>query len=109
MDTRIYFPLSYLMRNTDFYYYNLEIYFYLKANIIKTVTQELTPEEYTDDNMYNIGMSSGKFFKHMSIGQPVIVNDVSVLAGKPESIQKILRFSNSSCSKEIREEGYGNI
>ncbi len=25
------------------------------------------------DNVYNIGLSSGKFFKHLSIGQPVIV------------------------------------
>jgi len=28
-----------------------------------------------DENINNIGMSSGKFFRHLSLGQPVIVND----------------------------------
>lgn len=68
---------------------------------IKVITQNLSVEEYTrfisaydialiwysdyDDNMYNIGLSSGKFFKHMSIGQPVIANNVPGLA---EEIRK---------------------
>lgn len=64
---------------------------------IKVITQKLSQEDYSkfisaydialiwysnqqDDNVYNIGLSSGKFFKHLSIGQPVIVNDVPGLA-----------------------------
>ncbi len=63
---------------------------------IRVISQTIPQEEYTkfisaydialiwyskyDDNMYNIGLSSGKFFKHMSIGQPVIVNNVPGLA-----------------------------
>ena len=34
----------------------------------------------SDDNVYNIGLSSGKFFKHLSIGQPVIVVDFPGIA-----------------------------
>ena len=41
--------------------------------------------ENTDDNVYNVGLSSGKYFKHLSIGQPVIVNRVPGLA---EEIEK---------------------
>lgn len=33
-----------------------------------------------DENIRNIGLSSGKFFKHLSLGQPVIVNDAPGLA-----------------------------
>lgn len=64
---------------------------------IKVIKHNLTQEEYTkfisiydialiwysnlfDDNVYNIGLASGKFFKHLSIGQPVIVNNVPGLA-----------------------------
>lgn len=39
----------------------------------------------TDDNVYNIGLASGKYFKHLSLGQPVIVNRVPGLA---EEIEK---------------------
>ena len=63
------------------YYSNIEFF-----------NQQLNPKEYTDfinkyavglvwysrtkdENVYYIGMSSGKFFKHLSIGQPVIVFD----------------------------------
>lgn len=63
---------------------------------IKVVKQLLSQEEYTrfisaydialiwysdyDDNEYNIGLASGKFFKHLSLGQPVIVNNAPGLA-----------------------------
>ena len=64
---------------------------------IKIIRQNLSQEEYTkfvsaydialvwytgqdDDNVYNIGLASGKFFKHLSLGQPVIVNNVPGLA-----------------------------
>lgn len=64
---------------------------------IKVIRHILSQEEYTkfisaydialiwysdkqDDNVYNIGLASGKFFKHLSLGQPVIVNDVPGLA-----------------------------
>ena len=64
---------------------------------IKVVVHDLSQEEYTkfiseydialiwysdkqDDNVYNIGLASGKFFKHLSLGQPVIVNNVPGLA-----------------------------
>lgn len=69
---------------------------------ITIVKHELTQEEYTkfidlydialiwysnhfDDNVYNIGLSSGKFFKHLSIGQPIIVNHVP---GLEEEVKK---------------------
>lgn len=32
-----------------------------------------------DDNIHHIGLSSGKFFKHLSIGQPVIIMGASML------------------------------
>ncbi len=64
---------------------------------IKFFKQNLSQEEYTkfisafdialiwysdksDENVYNIGLASGKFFKHLSLGQPVIVNNVPGLA-----------------------------
>ena len=64
---------------------------------ITVMTQNLSQEAYTrfintydialiwysdqkDDNVYNIGLASGKFFKHLSLGQPVIVNNVPGLA-----------------------------
>lgn len=67
-----------------------------KSNI-KMIVQDLSQEEYTKfisaydialiwysernyDNAYNIGLSSGKFFKHMSLGQPVIANYAPGLA-----------------------------
>lgn len=42
-------------------------------------------ESREDANIRNIGLSSGKFFKHLSLGQPVIVNDAPGLA---EEIRK---------------------
>lgn len=63
---------------------------------IHVITQQLSQEEYTrfisaydialiwytkhDDNLYYIGLSSGKLFKHLSLGQPVIVNNMPGLA-----------------------------
>ncbi len=58
---------------------------------IKAYTRFMQPNQFTeflsryavgliwytptkDENVNNIGMSSGKFFKHLSLGQPVIVN-----------------------------------
>jgi hypothetical protein len=70
----------------------------LKENSnIKFFKQNLTQEEYTkfisaydialiwysdnsDENVYNIGLASGKFFKHLSLRQPVIVNKAPGLA-----------------------------
>lgn len=73
-----------------------------KSPNINIIKQDLSQEEYTrfisaydmaivwyadkqDDNSYNIGLASGKFFKHLSIGQPVIANRVPGLA---EEIEK---------------------
>ena len=73
-----------------------------KSPNIKIMIQNLSQEKYTefisaydialiwysentDDNVYNVGLSSGKYFKHLSIGQPVIVNRVPGLA---EEIEK---------------------
>lgn len=59
---------------------------------IKIISQKLSPEDFSnylkkyavgliwysptkDENVNNIGLSSGKLFKHLSIGQPVIVNE----------------------------------
>lgn len=63
---------------------------------IHVITQQLSQEEYTrfisaydialiwytkhDDNLYYMGLSSGKLFKHLSLGQPVIVNNMPGLA-----------------------------
>lgn len=64
---------------------------------IRVLKQNLAPDEYTEfisaydialiwysdkrnDNVYNIGLASGKYFKHLSLGQPVIVNNVPYLA-----------------------------
>ena len=64
---------------------------------IKVIKQNISQEKYTefisaydialiwysdqnDDNVYNIGLASGKLFKHLSLGQPVIVNNVPGLA-----------------------------
>lgn len=70
----------------------------LKSNPnIKVIQQKLSEDDYTkfisaydialiwyesieDENIYNIGLSSGKFFKHLSLGQPVIVNNAPGLA-----------------------------
>lgn len=69
---------------------------------IKVIKQNLSQEKYTefisaydialiwysdktDENVYNIGLASGKYFKHLSLGQPVIVNRVPGLA---EEIEK---------------------
>ncbi|MBD5492111.1 MAG: glycosyltransferase family 4 protein [Lachnospiraceae bacterium] len=41
--------------------------------------------DQSDDNVYNIGLASGKYFKHLSLGQPVISNRVPGLA---EEIEK---------------------
>lgn len=73
-----------------------------KSSNINIIKQDLSQEEYTrfisaydiaivwyadkqDDNTYNIGLASGKFFKHLSLGQPVIANRVPGLA---EEIEK---------------------
>lgn len=40
--------------------------------------------DQSDDNVYNIGMASGKYFKHLSLGQPVISNRVPGLAEEIE-------------------------
>lgn len=73
-----------------------------KSPNIKIMIQNLSQEKYTefisaydialiwysentDDNVYNIGLSSGKYFKHLSLGQPVIVNRMPGLA---EEIEK---------------------
>lgn len=70
-------------------------------NII-VMQQQLSEEDYTrflsaydialiwyesdqDANIRNIGLSSGKFFKHLSLGQPVIANNAPGLA---EEIRK---------------------
>ncbi len=59
---------------------------------IRVCTAKLSPDQYTqflshfavglvwytpieDENINNIGLSSGKLFKHLSLGQPVIVNE----------------------------------
>ena len=59
---------------------------------IKVYDQKISPEKFPeylkqyavgliwysqtkDENVNNIGMSSGKFFRHLSLGQPIIVND----------------------------------
>lgn len=69
---------------------------------IKFIRQKISQEQYTefisaydiallwysdksDENVYNIGLASGKYFKHLSIGQPVISNRVPGLA---EEIEK---------------------
>ncbi len=69
---------------------------------IKFIKQQFSQEQYTkfisaydiallwysdrsDDNVYNIGLASGKYFKHLSLGQPVISNRVPGLA---EEIEK---------------------
>lgn len=74
----------------------------MKNPNITIMKQDLPQEEYTrfisaydiaivwyadkqDDNAYNIGLASGKFFKHLSLGQPVISNRVPGLA---EEIEK---------------------
>lgn len=66
---------------------------------IKVIHQKLSDDEYTefisaydigliwyesenDDNIYNIGLSSGKFFKHLSLGQPVISNNAPGLGNE---------------------------
>lgn len=75
-----------------------EIRFKENSNI-KIIKHNLTQEKYTDfikkfsialiwysdrkdndDNVYYIGLASGKFFKHLSMGQPVIVNNVPGLS-----------------------------
>lgn len=70
-------------------------------NII-VIQQQLSEEDYTrflsaydialvwyeskqDANIRNIGLSSGKFFKHLSLGQPIIANNAPGLA---EEIRK---------------------
>lgn len=70
----------------------------LKSNPnIRVIQQKLSEDDYTkfisaydialiwyesdqDENIYNIGLSSGKFFKHLSLRQPVIVNNAPGLA-----------------------------
>lgn len=69
---------------------------------IKFIRHNMSQEEYTefisaydiallwysasaDENVYNVGLASGKYFKHLSIGQPVISNRVPGLA---EEIEK---------------------
>ncbi len=64
---------------------------------VKVIIHNFSQDEYTefisaykaaliwytdrhDDNVYYIGLASGKFFKHLSLGQPVIVNNVPGLA-----------------------------
>lgn len=70
---------------------------------IKVYTAMLSPDQYTqflchfavglvwytpieDENINNIGMSSGKLFKHLSLGQPVIVNECP---GMSRVVQKL--------------------
>lgn len=69
---------------------------------IKFIKQNISQEQYAefisaydiallwysnkaDENVYNIGLASGKYFKHLSLGQPVISNRVPGLA---EEIEK---------------------
>ena len=68
-----------------------------KNSNITVIQQQLSEDDYTkflsaydialiwyesrdDANIRNIGLSSGKYFKHLSLGQPVIVNDAPGLA-----------------------------
>lgn len=68
---------------------------------VKFIKHKISQEQYTefisaydiallwysdkaDENVYNIGLASGKYFKHLSIGQPVISNRVPGLAKEIE-------------------------
>lgn len=80
---------------------------------INVITQKLSDEEYTkfisaydialvwysdeDDNIYYVGLSSGKFFKHLSIGQPVIVNEAPGLA------EEVRKYKLGVVIKDARE------
>ncbi len=80
---------------------------------IKVITQKLSDEEYTkfisaydialvwysdeDDNIYYVGLSSGKLFKHLSIGQPVIVNEAPGLA------EEVRKYKLGVVIKDARE------
>lgn len=107
---------------------------------IKLCRQQLQPEElsgflrqyavglvwYTpvkDENLYNIGLASGKFFKHLSLGQPVIsiecpglgnvirkyhpgivIQNVSELQGAYEKIMRHYSYYHNNVERVYRNK-----
>lgn len=88
---------------------------------IKLCQQQLHPEElsdflrqyavglvwYTpvkDENLYNIGLASGKFFKHLSLGQPVISIECPGLGNVIRKYHLGIVIQNVSELKEAYEE-----
>lgn len=53
-----------------------------------------------DENVDNIGLSSGKFFKHLSLGQPVIVKDCPGISNIVRKYRLGLVIHNASELKE---------
>ncbi len=89
---------------------------FTKCPNINIIRQNLSQDAYTkfisaydiallwysderDDNIYNIGLASGKFFKHLSLRQPVIVNSVPGLA------EEIIRYNLGVVIENLGELG----
>lgn len=88
---------------------------------IEVHEQKLSPEAFTeylkqfavgliwysptrDENINNIGMSSGKFFKHLSLGQPVIVPECPGLSRLVEKFNLGIVIRDTSELKEAYEK-----
>ncbi len=88
---------------------------------IKVHEQKLSPEAFTeylkqfsvgliwysptkDENINNIGMSSGKLFKHLSLGQPVIVPECPGMSRVVERYKLGIVIHDSSELKEAYEQ-----
>lgn len=92
---------------------------------VKVHEQKLSPEMFTeylkqfavgliwysptkDENINNIGMSSGKFFKHLSLGQPVIVPECPGMSRVVEKYKLGIVIHDSSELKEAYEKIMNN-